>query len=149
MPCRSEILDAYISVVFFLMFYQAWPPYGVLVHGDRQGPTGPTNAETGQERKMVMSAVRLFRVYLKSWIVFLFRQLGRGNKQLRDRCNLLDLLVRVFKIRGFISFFSLFSFHSFTLFTHYSADLRYTPTRISQPKPYLKLASARSEGNVN
>lgn len=71
---------------------------------------GPTNAETGQERKMVMSAVRLFRVYLKSWIVFLFRQLGRGNKQLRDRCNLLDLLVRVFKIRGFISFFLSFLF---------------------------------------
>ena len=49
MACRSEILDAYISVVFFLMFCQAWPInpalYGVLVHGDRQGYTGPTNAE--------------------------------------------------------------------------------------------------------
>lgn len=57
-----------------------------------------------------MGAVRLFRVYLDGELSFLFRQLGRGKKQLRGRCN---LLVRVFKRRKLISFFYsfIYSFH--------------------------------------
>jgi hypothetical protein len=96
---------------------------------------------------MAMGAVRVFRVYLVG-MRFLFGQLGRGKKP-RDRCNLLDLLCRTRLLKKAI-YFPSFLFHSFTLFKYNSADLlRYTPTRISQPKPYLKLASARSEDNVN
>lgn len=107
---------------------------------------------TQRPRKMVMGAVRLFRVYLKScffFFFFFFRPLGRGKKQLRDRCNLPDSLVRVFKIRGFISFLFPFLFIHL-LFSHIIPPIFDILRReISQPKPYLKLASARSEGNVN
>jgi hypothetical protein len=99
---------------------------------------------------MAMGAVRLFRVYLVGKLSFLFRQLGRGKK-LRDRCNLLDLLCRTRLLEKAIYFLLFFFIHLLfsSIIPPISFDILRTPTRISQPKPYLKLASARSEDNVN